>query len=327
VTPTDVVAAPVISGLGVASGNLTLTSDKAGNLYLVLTGSATPPTAAQIIAGNDHTDAAADFNTTYVLEVGENSDAPFTGAPDGTFYLHVVVNNGASSNVLTLGETIVFGAAADMVKTFYGDYQGDSYETTHTANSASTSAAASPLPATLGAGRWVIFVGSRIAACSGVTIDGITATEIVPATAADSGADEFIRAYYADIAGGGTGNIVATFGVISPAKISAFKVTDAGSATVVSDVVIQAGGAPTANLVFNKDTVANEVGMLMWMQNKPGTTTYVGYAAETVFLDLNGRAFGVGSANLNAGTNTDLSLSTTKSYATAIGFAVHLEVL
>lgn len=99
--------APIIANLIVVGDEISLAVSGPSTLYGVLTAAATQPTGAQIKAGLNAAGTAAGFAFNYSVENGANVDQPFAGAPSGTWYLHIVADNGLLSNVLTLGETMV----------------------------------------------------------------------------------------------------------------------------------------------------------------------------------------------------------------------------
>ena len=82
---------------------ITLTANGEGDLYWVVTASATTPTDIQIIAGQDHTGSAATLSDSFAVAIGETVDNPdFSALTAGTWYLHCVLDGISEiSNTLT----------------------------------------------------------------------------------------------------------------------------------------------------------------------------------------------------------------------------------
>jgi hypothetical protein len=88
------------------ASNGSVTTDEAGPAWAVATTSATPPSAAQVKAGQDHAGTAAPSDTA-TLSVGANPAAfSFTGQTTGaTYYLHVVQDDEADTPNTSTVET------------------------------------------------------------------------------------------------------------------------------------------------------------------------------------------------------------------------------
>jgi len=84
------------------SGTVTVTSDTGtGTFYWVLTTSATPPSIAQVKAGQDHLGAAADSGSKTVTAAGSQNDSATGLASSTTYYPYFVhTNTGVDSDVL-----------------------------------------------------------------------------------------------------------------------------------------------------------------------------------------------------------------------------------
>lgn len=96
-----VLSAPLALPLGDTSGYVGVTTDiGAGTLYWVLTTSATPPSAAQVKAGQDHTGSAAAAADDQSVSGSGAQSATATGLSSNTaYYAYFVQDNGADSNV------------------------------------------------------------------------------------------------------------------------------------------------------------------------------------------------------------------------------------
>ena len=91
------------SGSAVTTGTVEVTSDiGSGTFYWVLTTSATPPSIAQVKAGQDHLGLAApDSGSQTVIAAGVQSDSASGLTPSTTYYPYFVhTNTGADSDVL-----------------------------------------------------------------------------------------------------------------------------------------------------------------------------------------------------------------------------------
>ncbi len=89
--------------------DLNVTSDEAGGaLYVVVTGSATQPSVAQIKAGDDHTGADAPASRSMAPSVGANQFADVSLTP-GTYYAHHVQTDASSndSNRISTGSFVI----------------------------------------------------------------------------------------------------------------------------------------------------------------------------------------------------------------------------
>lgn len=117
---------PVLTGGGFTgtpptSGNATLNTDSVGPLYLVVTQSATPPSAAQIVAGTDHADAAAAVAQTHDVIVAGAKTYTTTGLAASTAYYAYAVQYdivGNQSNVLYLGTFTTAATGTDARASF-----------------------------------------------------------------------------------------------------------------------------------------------------------------------------------------------------------------
>jgi hypothetical protein len=104
-TPTPDTTAPVLSGpSATAKSNALLeasvtTDEGNGSIFIVATTSATPPSAAQIIAGTDHADAAAAFSASISVGSPGAKTLNVTGLSELTAYHVYSVHRDASNNV------------------------------------------------------------------------------------------------------------------------------------------------------------------------------------------------------------------------------------
>jgi hypothetical protein len=115
--PADVTG-PVLSSAegtqtGATTANLTVNTDTgAGNLFWVVTGSATTPSAAQILAGQDHTGAAAVNGSRSVTAAGPQAFG-ITGLSGGTTYwAHFLHRDVALNNSNTITSSASFTTAS-----------------------------------------------------------------------------------------------------------------------------------------------------------------------------------------------------------------------
>lgn len=98
-----VLSSPSSSSITQATATVSYsTTDATGTSYIVVTTSATPPSAAQIQAGDDHTDADAVFAASDAsLESGANTFSVTGLTADTTYYYYVIQNDGsADSNIV-----------------------------------------------------------------------------------------------------------------------------------------------------------------------------------------------------------------------------------
>lgn len=102
--PTEpTLTSPTATATGQTTASLSVTVDSTADVYTVVTTSATAPTDTQVMAGQDHTGAAAAFADDD--EDAEAGSVPFTAtglAPDTTYYAHFVADNeDGTSDVVT----------------------------------------------------------------------------------------------------------------------------------------------------------------------------------------------------------------------------------
>jgi hypothetical protein len=117
------VTAPVLSSpVGTATGSTTATvgattDEGNGTLYVVVTTSATAPSAAQIKAGQDHTGSAAVFDDSQVITTTGAKTFSATGLTASTAYrAHLIHTDAAAndSNIVTSAEFTTSSAANDI---------------------------------------------------------------------------------------------------------------------------------------------------------------------------------------------------------------------
>lgn len=96
-TTPDFVAADHNSGTASVS-----TDEDNGTLYCVVTTSATSPSVAQVKAGQDHTGAAAAFNTSQAVSATGNQNVSVTGLSASTTYYPHFVHTDAATNDSTV---------------------------------------------------------------------------------------------------------------------------------------------------------------------------------------------------------------------------------
>ena len=82
-----------------SEGALSVTTDEAnGTLYWVVTTSTTPPSAAQVKAGQDHTGAAATFSANDAIGSTGVKNKTATGLTGGTNYWAYMMHEDAAAN-------------------------------------------------------------------------------------------------------------------------------------------------------------------------------------------------------------------------------------
>lgn len=109
-----VLSSPADTANGSAAGTLSVSTNEAnGTLYWVVTGSATAPSAAQIVAGNDHTgSAAADSGSQTVTATGTQNIAASGLTAETTYYAHFVhVDAGTNISNVVSGDGFTTAAA------------------------------------------------------------------------------------------------------------------------------------------------------------------------------------------------------------------------
>jgi hypothetical protein len=97
------VTAPTLSDLDAyetsdTTATIELTSDEAGTAYAVLTTSATPPSAAQVKAGQDHTGSAAVWSDSKSVTTSPDSFSATGLTAETAYYAYVVVTDAAGNN-------------------------------------------------------------------------------------------------------------------------------------------------------------------------------------------------------------------------------------
>jgi hypothetical protein len=98
---------PVFTATGSTTGTAEVDTDvAAGTLYCVITTSATTPSDAQIMDGEDHTGAAAAWDGSDATPtVGTNTFSPTGLSPSTTYYAHFHHDTGAGDTISSAGDT------------------------------------------------------------------------------------------------------------------------------------------------------------------------------------------------------------------------------
>lgn len=124
-TTAPTLSSPTDTLSGAANGSLSVTTNEgSGTLYWVVTQSATSPSAAQVIAGNNHLGAGADASGNQAVTATGAQNATATGLASGTtYYAHFVqvdaaentsaVASGDGFTTLSLGSELVTNGTFD----------------------------------------------------------------------------------------------------------------------------------------------------------------------------------------------------------------------
>lgn len=215
---TDVTAPTLSSPVDASSGNTTgsgsvSTNEGNGTLYWVVSTSATPPSAAQVKAGNDHTGSAAvDSGNQAVSGTGvQNVSGGFTGLSAATTYYAHYMHEDAGTNQSSVSSAD--GFTTDAGGAFDVSFLSTQFSTTDTATwtfSGISLGDADP-------GRTIcVAVYTRkndpTTTISSVTIGGVSATLIsgTADTLANGGSNNIMAMYEADVPTGTTGDLVIT---------------------------------------------------------------------------------------------------------------------
>ena len=126
-TDADETAPTLSSPVGTKTGQTTadggVTTDEGnGTLYMVTTQSATQPSAAQIAAGTDEADVAADFDDSLAVSAAGVKTFSITGLTANTTYYNHYVHVDAAGNASTVVSSASFttDAASSSAPTYFG---------------------------------------------------------------------------------------------------------------------------------------------------------------------------------------------------------------
>jgi len=93
---------PAVTSITQTGATVNYSTDTAGTAYIVKTTSATPPSAAQIKAGQNHTGAAAVYAANASVASGARSFTTSGGSASTLYYWYIILNDGTDdSNVLS----------------------------------------------------------------------------------------------------------------------------------------------------------------------------------------------------------------------------------
>lgn len=97
------VTAPVLSSLtavedGATGADIGFTTDEGGTAYAVITTSATPPSAAQVKAGQDHSGSAAVWDDSKLVSAGADTFTATGLTAETTYYAYVVVTDAVDND-------------------------------------------------------------------------------------------------------------------------------------------------------------------------------------------------------------------------------------
>jgi hypothetical protein len=229
-SPADV-AASTTTGTGTVS-----TNESGGTLYAVVTTSVTPPSVAQVKAGQNNGGTAAAYATNQAVVSSGVQNVSFTGLTQNTQYYAYYVHTDAAANNSTV-------SAANGFVTFYAD----AYQAAVDKTSAASSFTWTAFP--IGTARadrvftfYILHQASAAQDISSVTVNGSAVGLVNHASVPSGTSTNKLHSYSIIIAAGTTADIVATFsGTISRAVLWGYAHTRGTSPTVVSDTTATSG--------------------------------------------------------------------------------------
>jgi hypothetical protein len=260
-------SSPTGTKTGTSTASLGVTTDQSGGtLYWVVTTSATPPSAAQVKAGqNDGGTAAAASGSQAVAASGAQSiSGGATGlTPSTTYYAHYMHEDAGAnqSNVADSASFTTDSAGVTFALAFTEGRVEASGGTTITHTGVSFGAAdTNRVIAVVVAARMV-----TVNTITGVTIGGVAATEAVSARATVAGTNGSNSGiWYASVPTGTSGDIVVTHGAAAARTgIAAYRVVTSTPAPTSSNsangaasplsaaITVPTGGAGIAGLWQN----------------------------------------------------------------------------
>jgi len=208
VAPVLSLATDTATGTTTGSGTVSTTGTN-GTLYAVITTSSTPPSAAQVKAGQDHTGAAAvDTASQAVTGSGvQTITGGFTGLTASTAYYAHYMHENTSSQQSTVSSADGFTTDTPAaLHTYAGHHMRDAGVTTSSTHSVDFGTISSTKTAVLCINFFQTAAGNTI---TGVTVDTNGATLVVEH---NPGGGYFSKTamYRIDVTSGGTKSIVVT---------------------------------------------------------------------------------------------------------------------
>jgi len=188
-TTAPVLTSPVDTASGQTTANLSVSTDEAnGTLYWVVTTSATPPSKAQVKAGQNHAGAAATASGSSVITATGTQNFNATGLSAGTAYYAYFMHEDAATNQsnVAAGDGFTTTAAAPSLSspldTAVGQDEASLGVTTDTANGTIywviTTSSTAPSAANVKSASGAVTSGNTAVTSSGAktfTAEGLTA--------------------------------------------------------------------------------------------------------------------------------------------------------
>lgn len=305
---------PVLSGPQVPSftattANLSVVTTKGnGTLYWVISTSATPPSAAQVKAGQSSSGAAATSSGNQTVTVrGTQTKNGASGLTNGVTYYAYFMHEDSGAHQSNIAAAASFTPNTQVTAAFTDSAVDNTAQTTYTWSSKAF--AIGPADATrLVAADIDYRIGGTAITLNSVTIGGVAATKVDEAKNTAGGNTSAVSRWQAAVPTGTTATVSATFsGLTSRAGILVYSVLNSngsaptGTATanattatagvsasitvpangkaLISGVMLTAGSSPsTTTTNFTTDNGPTLIGSSLWQlgghDTKTGAQTY-----------------------------------------------------